>query len=483
MQQLVGLIPAAGKGTRAYPYTKKTPKCMLEINGVPNLLRTIMLMRDNLKIHEIYIVVGYQGETIQEYFSDGKKFDVQINYIENDAIDKGLAYSVSLGKKFINDYFLIILSDECYVNSNHYELLSAPFREAFATIAIKEVDNKLLIKQNYSVEIQHDYITKLIEKPKILTNNILGCGTFIFHPGIFQYIDHAFESADGKPVDFITLINNQCCQAEKVRYFKLKGEYVNINDRDSLHIAKYYVRENYFDKNEITLLIYSEGDEEDIEFTINQYKKAPCIDNIYVLFPEKNSIEDIVKSSGVKSIKCPPKLRLYGEKIKYGLEQIPGEIFIITEANYSFSNRDISKLIAYIKEADMVIGTRTTRQLIQQRSNMRGIVRLANILLAKFLELLWWDYECRFTDVGCTFRALWKSTFYKIKENLVSKGPEFSVEMNLEILRARDRIIEIPVNYYGRSYSLYRKYQNLNTFFRMFQLICLRSIRHYFKDR
>ena len=35
MSELVGVIPAAGRGTRAYPYTRGIPKCMLEVDGRP----------------------------------------------------------------------------------------------------------------------------------------------------------------------------------------------------------------------------------------------------------------------------------------------------------------------------------------------------------------------------------------------------------------------------------------------------------------
>jgi len=85
-------------------------------------------------------------------------------------------------------------------------------------------------------------------------------------------------------------------------------------------------------------------------------------------------------------------------------------------------------------KADMVIGTRTTRQLIQQGSNMRGLVRIANIILAKLLELLWWRFECRFTDVGCTFRVMWRTTFEKIKPRLTGTGVELSPELTIEML-------------------------------------------------
>ena len=109
---------------------------------------------------------------------------------------------------------------------------------------------------------------------------------------------------------------------------------------------------------------------------------------------------------------------------------------------------------------------------------MRGIVRTANVLLAKLIELLWWRKESRFTDVGCTFRAVWKSTFELIADDLNGHGPEFSAEMMIEFVQQRKRVIEIPVNYFNRSQSLQRAYQHPRTFVRFFSLICKKRWQH-----
>ena len=68
----------------------------------------------------------------------------------------------------------------------------------------------------------------------------------------------------------------------------------------------------------------------------------------------------------------------------------------------------------------------------------------------------WWKFfggigGARFTDVGCTFRAIWRTSFESIKDNLRSDGPEFSVEMMIVLLNQHQRVIEIPVNYFNRS--------------------------------
>ena len=112
MAERVGLIPAAGRGTRAYPYTKTIPKGMLKVSGKPLLEHLVTLQRDQLGIRRIFIVVGTLGEAIQQYFEDGSNWGVRIEYLQNDAVHLGLAYSVSLGERVVQDPFLLMLSDE-----------------------------------------------------------------------------------------------------------------------------------------------------------------------------------------------------------------------------------------------------------------------------------------------------------------------------------------------------------------------------------
>jgi dTDP-glucose pyrophosphorylase len=471
MGRLYGLIPAAGKGTRAYPYTSRTPKGMLRINGVPNIERNIAVLRDDLGISDICIVTGYHGDVIREYFGDGNAFGVSIRYVHNEHIDRGLAWTILLARQHIDDYFCSLLSDECYVGSNHRELLFHPFRDALATCGVYNVRDREIIKANYSVEERNGRVTRLVEKPKAPPNNRLGSGTFVFSPRIFDLLEGAFAESGGGAVDLVSFRGSLVEAGEDVRSFTLTGRYTNINTRDSYQLAKYYVRDSIMDDAFKHLLIYSEGDEPDIAFTVREYLAEPSLDRVSVIVPRENSVAEEVAATGAGVITCPPEVTLYGEKILYGLDHAEGDLLILTEADYSFHVRDISKLLGYIREADMVIGTRTTRQLIEQGSNMRGIVRLSHIILAKTMEVLWWGFESRFTDVGCTFRAVWRSAFETIRPRVSSRGPAFSAEMMIELIYARERVIEIPVSYYARSFSMFRKYQNFRTFLSMLRVI------------
>ena len=94
MSELVGIIPAAGSGVRARPYTYEIHKGLFEIDGQCNIERLLNLMRDDFKINEVVVVLGYMGDSIREHFGDGSSHGVKIHYIENQHLDKGWAWSV-----------------------------------------------------------------------------------------------------------------------------------------------------------------------------------------------------------------------------------------------------------------------------------------------------------------------------------------------------------------------------------------------------
>src|SRR5262245_53644343 len=146
---LVGLIPAAGRGVRAYPYTRWVPKSMLEVDGVPLVQRNVELLRDQLDVREIVVVVGYRGEVIRDHLGDGRQLGVAIRYVANDRIELNLPYSVYLGARMIQGPCCMILADECYVGSNHRELLAPDLRAAAAVCGSIDSDAAEQVRTNY----------------------------------------------------------------------------------------------------------------------------------------------------------------------------------------------------------------------------------------------------------------------------------------------------------------------------------------------
>lgn len=74
------VIMAGGMGKRLRPYTEKCPKPLLRIGDKP-ILEHIINRAKLAGFNRFLISIYYLGEMIENYFGNGEKFDVQINYL------------------------------------------------------------------------------------------------------------------------------------------------------------------------------------------------------------------------------------------------------------------------------------------------------------------------------------------------------------------------------------------------------------------
>lgn len=457
------LIPAAGRGIRAYPRSKYVPKAMLEIEDRPIIENNILILRDQMEIRDIVIVVGHLADKIINYFGNGGKWGVKIAYVNCPSPNDGLANGILLAEKLLQEPFVCILGDEYYSGSNHYAA-RAISDDTFCVCAVKESNDIKAIRKNYNVEIKEGFISKIIEKPSEIKQWNLGCGTYILRPEIFDWIRRTKPSFRTHRVEFMDSIDLAVQNGRVARPFFLEGDYFNINTIEDVNLCNYVIRSLNFDRNKISLIIPAHNEEKAISAVIEDFK--PHVNEIIVVNNQStDKTSEIGKKAGaiVKEV----ALKGYGDTIKYGLDHAAGDILVIAEADFSFRSKDLGKFLEYIKDADMVIGTRTTRQLIEQGANMNIWLLVGNLTFAKIIEILWWGSDPpRFTDVGCTYRVIWKNAYQKIKDDLRSTGPEFSVEMMIKMLKYKQRIVEIPISYYPRLEGISKHSKNWPGIFR-----------------
>jgi len=200
----------------------------------------------------------------------------------------------------------------------------------------------------------------------------------------------------------------------------------------------------------VSLVIPAYNEEATIASVIQEFKNQEALDEIIIVDNNsKDRTAEIARQQGARVV--GEAKQGYGHALRAGMDQANGDILILSEADGSFRSEDVNKFLAYIEDAGMVIGTRTVRQMVDQGARMNFVIRMANVLWAKFLQTLWFfANETRFTDVGCTYRALWKKTYQEMRPGLRAAGPEFSPEMMAEALRRKVTIVEIPVRYCRR---------------------------------
>ena len=103
------VILSGGLGSRLKPITFRTPKPMVRIIGKPFLYHLIMQCKKN-GIKNFLILCGYRHEQIKNYFKNGKKFGVKIDYNFNHQNTKTLNRIINAKKK-LDSNFLLLYSD------------------------------------------------------------------------------------------------------------------------------------------------------------------------------------------------------------------------------------------------------------------------------------------------------------------------------------------------------------------------------------
>lgn len=200
----------------------------------------------------------------------------------------------------------------------------------------------------------------------------------------------------------------------------------------------------------VTVVVPAYNEEETIGAVVEDFVAADHCDEVLVVDNNcKDRTAEIAAAKGARVVaESKPG---YGRALMGGMRAATGDYIVLTEADGSFKSADLIKLLVYLEDAGLVVGTRTTRQMVQQAANMGWLLRWGNVAMAKYLELCWYlSQEPRFTDVGCTYRALTRETFEKIESSLSSAGPSFSPEMMCEALMKGCRCIEVPINYWPR---------------------------------
>lgn len=217
-----GFILAAGEGTRMRPLTANIPKCLLPAAGKPFLQHIIDAFR-RTSILDILILVGWRENRIIEYFGDGSKFGVKINYVEQKE-RLGTAHAVGLARKYMKSAFICINGDVVVTEKSIKGLLDFHKRHKGMVMSLAPVPNP----EDFGVvELDNLRIKNIIEKPKKAFTNLINAGIYIFTPKIFKAIDKTGKSLRGEyeVTDSIKILIEK---KENVYGYILKEEWIDV---------------------------------------------------------------------------------------------------------------------------------------------------------------------------------------------------------------------------------------------------------------
>lgn len=161
------IIPAAGGGTRLRPHTHTTPKVLLHVAGKP-IIGHIMDLLTPIQPAEVIVVVGAQGERIEEYLRSA--YSLNFRFVVQDE-PKGLGHAVMQARSATGQPTLILLGDTIL------DLDLTRLEWDTSLIGVRTVDNP---RRFGVVELKDGIVTKFVEKPVQPRSNLAIVGVYYF---------------------------------------------------------------------------------------------------------------------------------------------------------------------------------------------------------------------------------------------------------------------------------------------------------------
>lgn len=189
----LAIILAGGKGTRLKPITSEIPKPLLPVHDKPIMEHVLDLFK-KFNITNIMVSIGYKGEKIKDYFGNGKKFNVTLNYIEEKK-PLGTGGPLHLAQQYLTSTFIICNADELKdidlreMYSCHKE------NNALITIALTTVEDP----SAYGVaKLSGNKILEFIEKPKkeAAPSKLISAGLYMIEPEVLSLIPRGTASLE-----------------------------------------------------------------------------------------------------------------------------------------------------------------------------------------------------------------------------------------------------------------------------------------------
>jgi dTDP-glucose pyrophosphorylase len=230
------VVLAAGRGTRMRELTADIPKPMIEVRGKPVLQHIVEGLRD-AGIREFLVVVGYRADAVQNFFGDGSRYKIAIQYVTQ-AVQDGTGRVVDLSRDFVGSFpFLLSYGDILVDAANYKRVVDLPDDvEAIVTVTRGQDVSKggavFLNEQMELVDIREksDRSTDSARRGALPFYN---AGIYAFRPSIFDFTAKLKPSPRGE-YELTDAIRDLAQSDKKVKALELTGEWADVRDPEIL---------------------------------------------------------------------------------------------------------------------------------------------------------------------------------------------------------------------------------------------------------
>ncbi len=217
------------------------------------------------------------------------------------------------------------------------------------------------------------------------------------------------------------------------------------------------VRWEIIPNHNIVVAMTAFNDEASISNAVQEFKSQPDVRQVIVV--DNNSTDKTAELAATAGARVVSELNQgYGyacmRGLKEALEFPKVNVVVLVEGDMTFAGKDLAKLVPYLDNVDLAVGTRTTQELTTEDSQLDWFYVWGNMFLAKLVQVKFFDIKhlgrVRLTDVGCTMRAIRAEALRKIVDKLYVGGHHFSPHMLMAAIADGLKVVEVPVTFRKR---------------------------------
>lgn len=223
-------LMAGGFGKRLYPLTQDCPKPMLKVGDKP-ILELILQSLADVGFHRFYISTHYLPEMIRDYFGDGSRWGVSIQYVHEDE-PLGTGGALGLLPRGEVGLPMILMNGDLLTRVDYRSLLEFHQRhQGAATLCVREYESQV----PYGViQSEGHRITQIVEKP--VQRFFISAGIYVLSPELIGRV------VPGERIDMPTLLEQEIVAGRDVNMFPVHEYWLDIGRMDDFHRAQEEVR-------------------------------------------------------------------------------------------------------------------------------------------------------------------------------------------------------------------------------------------------
>jgi len=240
------VILAAGKGTRMGNLTSELPKPMLLGREGKPILEEILRGLLRTKIREFFIVTGFRAEVIEEYFGDGSKWGIRIEY-GRQVVQDGTGKAPELARNFVADSSFLLTYGDILVPPETYVRMISRFDEGKFSGVITVTRGEDVTKGGLNFFDEQFCLRRLVEKPSTQQLDQLqregwlkpgepvwyNAGIYIFKPVVYEFTSKLTKSPRGE-YELTDAISALVQTGHKLAGLEIEGRWVDVRDPEVL---------------------------------------------------------------------------------------------------------------------------------------------------------------------------------------------------------------------------------------------------------